>query len=129
MAPSQLDAFCVRHFGRVIPHVEAAGMGAGMESALVGALVTARVLEGREPDRPGVPRLFALDRRLAMPGGFGYELVRGEVACRRLGHQGPPEGELFYPVGLAGPVDLRKAKKGGRGRWLRRRVRQQLRLR
>jgi hypothetical protein len=90
----------MEHFGKAIPHVEAAGMGARMEDALVTCLVSARRLERRNPVKPSVPRLFALDRNLRMPGGFGYQLEQGEVACRRLGHQGRPEGEMFYPAGL-----------------------------
>jgi hypothetical protein len=100
LAPASLHAFCMEHFGKAIPHVEAAGMGARMEDALVTCLVSARRLERRSPVKPSVPRLFALDRNLRMPGGFGYQLEQGEVACRRLGHQGRPEGEMFYPAGL-----------------------------
>jgi hypothetical protein len=100
LVPAALDAFCIKHFGKAIPHVEAAGMGAQMEGALVSSLVSARGLERRDPVKPSVPRLFALDRTLRMPGGFGYQLEQGELACRRLDNGGRPEGEMFYPAGL-----------------------------
>lgn len=105
MAPASLDAFCIKHFGRVIPHVEATEMGAQMAPALANCMVTARRLEKRHLVRPSVPRLFALDADLGMPGGFGYQLAQGRVACRRLDQQGRPAGEQFYPPGLE-PVEL-----------------------
>jgi hypothetical protein len=102
MAPASLDAFCIKHFGTAIPHVEAVEMGAQMESALANCMVTARRLEKRDLVRPSVPRLFALDADLCMPGGFGYRLTHGRLACQRLDGQGRPEGEMFYPPGLGG---------------------------
>jgi len=100
LAPKSLDAFCIKHFGKVIPHVEAEAMGAQMEGALATCLVTARGLEGRNPVRASVPDLFALDRKLRMPGGYGYQLDKGEVAFRRLDLHGAPEGEMHHPHGL-----------------------------
>jgi hypothetical protein len=105
MSPASLDAFCIKHFGKPIPHVEAAEMGTQMEAALANCMVTARRLEKRDLARPSVPRLFALDADLCMPGGFGYRLAQGRVACRRLDKQGRPAGEAFYPAGLE-PVEL-----------------------
>lgn len=103
MAPASLDTFCVKHFGRAIPHVEAAEMGTQMESALANCMVTARRLENRDLARPSVPRLFALDADLGMPGGFGYRLAQGRVAWRQLDQQGRPVGETFHPpVALLG---------------------------
>lgn len=102
MAPASLDAFCIKHFGRVIPHVEGQEMGSRMEPALANCLVTARRLEKRHLVRPSVPRLFALDADLGMPGGFGYQLAQGRVACQRLDEEGRPAGERIYPPGLGG---------------------------
>jgi hypothetical protein len=76
VAPASLDAFCIKHFGRAISHVEAAQMGAQMDSALANCTVTARRLEKRELARPSVVRLFALDACLGMPRGFGCQLDR-----------------------------------------------------
>ncbi|MES2019501.1 MAG: hypothetical protein V4484_23665 [Pseudomonadota bacterium] len=100
LAPQSLDAFCIKHFGKVIPHVEAEAMAAQMAGALATCMVTARGLEGRNPVRVSVPGLFALDRKLRMPGGYGYQLDKGEVAFRRLDGQGAPEGEMHHPQGL-----------------------------
>jgi hypothetical protein len=101
LAPASLDAFCVKHFGRTIPHVEAAEMDAPMGLALANCLVAARTLEGKNPAKPSVPRLFALDRELRMPGGLCYQLALGDVACGRLDRSGKLEGELCHPEGLA----------------------------
>jgi hypothetical protein len=99
--PVSLNAFCIMHFGRTIPHIEAGAMGTPMEHALANCLVAARALEGESPAGPGVPRLFALDCELGMPGGFCYQLALGEVACSRLDQAGRPSGKLFFPEGLA----------------------------
>ena len=105
MSPAGLDAFCLKHFGRRIPHVEAANMTAQMEDALANCLVQARRLEGKPEAGMSVPRLFALDRKLKMPGGFGYKLVGGQVAFSDMDGRGVPRGDVFYPSSLA-PVEL-----------------------
>lgn len=97
LAPASLDAFCLKHFGRLIPHVEGAGMAVPMEAALANCLVQARALESLPKARLSIPRLFGLDLKLGMPGGFGYTRVGGKLGCRRLDQAGRPAGEIFYP--------------------------------
>lgn len=105
MSPASLDAFCLRHFGRTIPHVEAAAMEAQMEDALANCLVQARQLASLPLAGMGLPQLFALDRKLKMPGGFAYRMVAGQVAFSHMNRHGKPEGDVFYPSQLA-PVEL-----------------------
>lgn len=104
-SPAGLDAYCVRHFGRRIPHVEAAHMTSQMEDALANCLVQARKLEWMPTAGSSLPKLFTLDRRLRMPGGFGYRMVKGQVAFSSLNGRGRPEGDVYYPGTLA-PVEL-----------------------
>jgi hypothetical protein len=115
MAPASLDAFCIKHFGRTIAHIEEAEMGADMESALATCIATARQLHGDDPARASVPRLFALDGSLRMPGGYGYRLVQGQVGCQRLDRHGRPAGALFYPVGMSAAVDVSRRDGSGCG--------------
>lgn len=105
MAPDSLDAFCRRHFGRPIPHVEAADMTAQMEDALANSLVQARMLEWLPTADSKLPALFTLDRRLGMPHGFAYRTVKGQVAFSNMNRAGRPQGDVFYPGTLA-PVEL-----------------------
>lgn len=88
LSPTGLNAFCRKHFGRVIPHVEAPGMVGGIGCALAVCLVQARRIERMPVAGPNLPRLFALDRMLAMPGGRGYLLFNGEVASFPLDGRG-----------------------------------------
>ena len=67
--------------------------------------VQARMLEWMPTAGRGLPRLFTLDRRLAMPCGFAYRIVKGQVAFSNMNRAGRPEGDVFYPHTLA-PVDL-----------------------
>jgi hypothetical protein len=101
MAPADLAAFCTRHFGRTIPHTEAADMKADMAAALATSLVHARRAEGLDPAGLNVPRMFSLDRRLGMPGGYAYRLAGGKMAFSHLDHAGKPVGDLRYPAALA----------------------------
>ncbi len=103
--PASLDEFCLRHFGRRMPHVAAADMTSQMEDALANCLVQARMLEWMPTAGRGLPRLFTLDRRLAMPCGFAYRIVKGQVAFSNMNRAGRPEGDVFYPHTLA-PVEL-----------------------
>ena len=96
-----LDAFCSKHYGQVIAHVEAARMQGEMGSALAACLIGARRLEGLQLAGPNLPRLFALDRILRMPHGFGYRIARGKVAYARLNEQGREHGTLHFPAALA----------------------------
>jgi hypothetical protein len=83
--PIDLERFCRKHFGQVVPHVERGGLGA---NALAATLMTCRWLEGIAPLGPGLPRLFRLDARLRMPGGHGYWVSHDKVVYARLDKQG-----------------------------------------
>jgi hypothetical protein len=101
MAPAGLAAFCNKHFGRPIPHTVAADMKAEMAGALANSLVHARRAEGLDPAGLNVPRMFSLDRRLGMPGGYAYRLAGGKMAFANMDGAGKPAGELRYPGALA----------------------------
>ncbi|MES2325094.1 MAG: hypothetical protein V4633_22800 [Pseudomonadota bacterium] len=108
LSQASLDAFCIKHFGQLIPHVEGADMTGQMEDALAVCLVQARRLELKSAASPTLPRLFALDRKVGMPGGFAYLMVSGVHAFRHMDEAGKPVGELFFPHSLA-PVSLLQA--------------------
>lgn len=99
-APGNLERFCIDHFGRPIPHIDEADMKPQMESALATCMVRARRLEGRDPVKPSVPSLFALDRKLRMPRGYSYELRNGAVTLQRLDACGLPYGSRRCQGGL-----------------------------
>lgn len=101
MAPSDLDGFCKRHFGRTIPHVEAADMGVDMGDGLAATLVKSREQEGLDVAGLNVPKLFSLDRRLGMPGGYAYRLAGSRLGFSNMNAAGMPAGEMHYPVALA----------------------------
>ena len=93
-----LEGFCIRHFGRSIPHVERARMQKGeMGKALAVCLVQARRRASQPAAGGHLPRLFALDSRLGMPRGFGYRIIGGLVAFSILDEFGNPEGKVSYP--------------------------------
>jgi hypothetical protein len=107
--PIGLEGFCRKHFGKVVPHVERAGLASG---ALANTLMTSRSLEGIAPLGPRLPQLFGLDARLRMPGGHGYWQRRGQIVYARLGKRGlcqqraQPHAELATSALLAaGLVD------------------------
>lgn len=85
-----LHRFCIRHFGKIIAHVEKAKMGAGMNAALAVCLVHARRRASQPAAGPHLPRLFGLDAQLGMPRGFGYGMVGGMLACSTLDELGNP---------------------------------------
>lgn len=91
-SPAWLDAFCERHFGQRIPHVEAGDMAGGMALPLAMSLVTARRLDGLSLAAPSVPELFGTDRALRMPGGFAYALRGSELVCSGIDRRGQPVG-------------------------------------
>lgn len=101
-APASLERFCIKHFGRSIPHIEEADMQAQMDTALATCLVEARSLERRDPVIASVPRLFALDRTLRMPRGYAYDLLHGAVTVQRLDANGVPHGARRFVNGLDG---------------------------
>lgn len=105
LSPASLDAFCLKHFGRTIPHIEGVAMIGGMENALANTLVQARVLEGRPAADLSVPRLFGLDLKLRMPGGFGYNKAGVKLAYQHMDQSGRLAGEIYYPEHFA-PVEL-----------------------
>jgi hypothetical protein len=99
-----------------------------MAGALASTLVAARRLERQNPAGPGLPRLFALDGRLGMPGGFCYLQLNGVVGYCAIDHGGRPCGVLHTPdhlgadgllaLGLVSATDqarVRAAQAGGSG--------------
>lgn len=105
-APAHLERFCKRHFGRAIAHTEGAAMAGPMEQALASTLVAARAIEQLPLAGSQVPRLFSLDRRLAMPNGYAWSAVGGQVAFRTMDWQGRGEGRPVAPPALAPAVLL-----------------------
>lgn len=96
-----LDAFCLRHFGRAIPHVERTRMKQGeMGRALAVCLVQARRRASQPAAGSHLPRLFALDLHVGMPGGFGYRRIGGLIACSVLDEFGNPDGKPHFPDAL-----------------------------
>lgn len=104
--PLQLERFCIRHFERAIPHIDAAAMQDGEGGAVATCLVTARRIEGLAPASARVPALFSLDRRLRMPRGFDYTTQKGQMGFRFLGDAGLPVHRLAFPAVLAAPALL-----------------------
>jgi hypothetical protein len=105
MDAAGLERFCIRHFGRSIPHLERERM-ADMDSALAACLVQARRRVSQPAAGLHLPRLFALDAQLGMPGGTGYRVIGGRLACSRLDAFGNPEDELVFPQALTPPALL-----------------------
>lgn len=103
-----LDNFCVRHFGRAIPHIDGAALGEGKDAALAGCLVLARRSESLPAPGTRLPRLFKLDAQLRMPGGFAYRVAGEQIAWHRLDQYGKPHGTLFQVAALA-PLALLNA--------------------
>ncbi len=101
MAPATLDAFCQRHFGQVIPHLERAAMPVRLGDALANCLVAARRREGLPPAGPQLPSLFVADRTLRMPGGYAYAVVRGQVVLANMDGKGQPQRDSTLQDSLA----------------------------
>lgn len=98
---SGLERFCIRHFGRAIPHLELARMQEGeRDRALAVCLVQARRRASQPAAGSHLPRLFGLDGQLGMPHGFGYRIIGGLVACSPLDELGNPEGKVSFPGAL-----------------------------
>ncbi|GGX96890.1 hypothetical protein GJV26_09185 [Massilia dura] len=89
-SPASLDDFCERHFGRRIPHVEAADMGGGMMLPMAMSLVTARALDDLALAGPYVPSLFATDHALRMPDGFAWQARGNSVIFSPMNRRGRP---------------------------------------
>ncbi len=105
MSPASLDAFCEKHFGGTIPHLETAAMPVPMGVGLANCLVAARKREGINPEGPELPKLFAADRRLRMPDGYAYVVVRGQIECSRIDSRGVP-GFPGLPQSALAPTAL-----------------------
>jgi len=101
LAPLKLEAFCRKHYGRDIPHLERASMPGRMDQALAASLVRSRELEGIRPEGPRLPSLFLLDRKLKMPHGFGYILHKGRPSYAQLDGRGRLMQPLSSPPALA----------------------------
>lgn len=101
LAPAQLEQFCIKHFGRNIPHTEAADMSANMDAALANSLTAARRLDKLPPAGASVPALFALDRKLRMPGGYAYTSAAEQIGFRHIDERGVEEGKRHLPSALA----------------------------
>lgn len=98
-SPDSLDAFCERHFGRRIPHVEAGDMTGGMMLPMAMSLVTARTLDGQALAGPHVPGLFAIDRVLRMPNGFAWQARGSWTVCSQMCERGrPARGARVHPA-------------------------------
>ncbi|WP_181373111.1 hypothetical protein [Massilia glaciei] len=79
-----------------------------MDQALANRLVMARRFDGLPAAGTGLPRLFALDRMLRMPGGYAYSIATGQVGFRRIDPSGAEQGKPHFPRALA-PVALLEA--------------------
>lgn len=101
LSPLKLEAFCRRHFGRVVPHVEGAAMGGKLDDALAVCLVRARQAEGLRPEGPGLPSLFLLDRKVKMPLGYGYAVQRGRPGYSQLDARGRFDPMIACPPQLS----------------------------
>ncbi len=82
-APQHLTQFCMQHFGRAIPHIEAAAMPLGSFLAGLG--------------------IVALDGKLRMPHGFDYLVSQGKLGFRFLDGAGKPGSVISFPLALAAP--------------------------
>ena len=98
--PVGLDRFCKRHFGRTIEHTPAAEMAVPMAEALAHTLVRTRSRQGQMRAGASLPRLFTLDKRVRMPGGYAYQVAAGLIGYQMIGSSGKPGGNVIYPGSL-----------------------------
>jgi hypothetical protein len=96
----QIESFCLRHFGREIPHLEAERMPVVMSDAIANTLVSARIRTGHDPAGAYLPLLFSLDRRLKMPEGYAYRVKDYAVAYQDMDRKGRAIGNLSFPPSL-----------------------------
>ncbi len=89
-APRELEHFCVKHFGRVISHIESTAFASHKDAALATCLVQARRAESMPALGGGLPRLFKLDGELKMPFGDAYRVAGDRIVVHRLDHSGRP---------------------------------------
>lgn len=95
---SLIDQFCVKHFGRSIPHIEAAAMREDMGSSLAASLVHSRQQEGKDPCSSYLPNLFSLDRKLRMPRGYSYQTNGDIIGFQYMSVHGLGVGRMQYPT-------------------------------
>lgn len=99
-SPATLQQFCLKHFKRLIPHLEARDMPLPMDEALAVCLVASRRLAGLQAGGNNLPPLFGADAALRMPGGAGYRLADGRVGVGTLDGRGRRQDELMFPPAL-----------------------------
>jgi hypothetical protein len=68
-----------------------------MGRALAVCLVQARRRASQPAAGSHLPRLFSLDSQLGMPGGVGYRIIGGLVACSPLDEFGNPDDRPSFP--------------------------------
>lgn len=91
MDPKGLRSFCMKHFKRDIPHIEAENLPDSLHSALAQCWVKACEAEKINPAEGKIPSLFSLDYRLKMPEGYGYIRHRTGLVCLSpLNREGTP---------------------------------------
>lgn len=83
--PGGLERFCRRHAGIAVPHAERTGLASDV---LLHTFAACCARDGVKPGAMRVPRLFALDAMLRMPGGHGYWNRGGEIRYARLNERG-----------------------------------------
>lgn len=94
------EQFCARAFGRFLHHTPAAQLGSvtAQDEGLRRCWRLACQEDGIHPQRPTrVPLLFAIDGKLAIPGGFLYA-----PDCNRLGRVGKDGRPVHCGSDLAG---------------------------
>lgn len=96
-----LDDFCRQHYGRTIPHIEAAQMDTAMDLALARTLMQARRQDRLIQTSITAPALFTLDRRLKMPEGYAYKVTQGKLGFTNMNQAGAPDGAMHFPIGFA----------------------------
>ena len=99
--PDSLAAFQRSEFGQVIPHVDAADLGADREAALAHSWALACRSEFLSPTSRTVPLMFAADGLLGTPGGWAYNygIFQNQVFHQDLDEQGRPvEGLHHHPT-------------------------------
>jgi hypothetical protein len=108
-SPATLAAFCLRHFGRPIPHMDADAMvqahDKDQEQAAAGRPLAVCLVQARKAERLALagdrlPRLFTLDAETRMPFGNGYRNIDGVVAFGRLDRDGKWPAQHTYPAVL-----------------------------
>lgn len=100
-APAGLESFCRHHFGRAIAHMQHGDMPEPMGLALAVCLVKGRTLAGLRRGQRKLPPLFETDRRLGMPQGYAYRMMKGEVALTRMDQHGRLTTDTSFPLSLA----------------------------